>query len=67
MKNLRNEIISLTVKYCGDKKKIHYAENYGTKVRVLPQSSLNNYSVNNILIKNGAEILCFEDFDTEAR
>ena len=46
---------------------VHYAENYGTKVRVLPQSSLNNYSVNNKLIKNGSAILCSEDFDAEAR
>ena len=46
---------------------VHYAEDYGTKVRVLPQSPMYKDSMNNQLIKNGAEILCPEDFDTEAR
>lgn len=45
----------------------YYAKEYGTKIRVLPQSPMDKSLVNNNLIKDGAEILCFEDFDTEAR
>lgn len=65
---LSEELVVMEAKKAsGTLSTVHYAKCYGTKVRVLPQSSLNNYSVNNELIKNGAEILCSEDFDTEAR
>ena len=41
----------------------YYAKEYGTKIRVLPQSPMDKSLVNNNLIKDGAEILCFEDFE----
>lgn len=45
---------------------VHCAQRYKTKIRVLPQSPMNNL-INNNLIKEGAEILCPEDFYTKAR
>ena len=65
---LGSELIVMEAKKAsGALSTVHYAEDYGTKVRVLPQSPLNRNSINNILIRDGAEILCPEDFDTEAR